>query len=85
MLGPHLVHLLPKQAGFGLESKVAPEGARKSEDWKPAKDVDELKAFFRALFDDVEKFNLENERGSAGNRRGRTGVAVGGRRRADEF
>jgi len=46
VLGPHLVMLLPKQAGFGPESKVAPQGARGPQDWKAAKDVDELKPLF---------------------------------------
>jgi hypothetical protein len=46
--GPHLVKLLPKQPGFGPETKVAPQGARGPNDWKPAKDVDELKALFAA-------------------------------------
>jgi hypothetical protein len=46
VLGPHLAKLLPRQKGFGPESKVAPEGARGAGDWKRAKDVDELKAFF---------------------------------------
>ncbi|HEX4048751.1 MAG TPA: hypothetical protein VH309_12990 [Elusimicrobiota bacterium] len=44
--GPHLLHLLPKQPGFGPESKVAPEGARGAGDWKKAKDVPELKGLF---------------------------------------
>jgi hypothetical protein len=43
ILGPHLAKLLPKQAGFGPESRVAPEGARAPTDWKRAKDVEELK------------------------------------------
>ena len=46
VLGPHLAHLLSRQPGFGPESKVAPDGARSAKDWKKAKDVDELKAFF---------------------------------------
>ena len=46
VLGPHLAKLLPKQAGFGPDSKVAPEGARGAAEWKRAKDVDELKALF---------------------------------------
>jgi hypothetical protein len=46
--GPHLIMVLPKQPGFGPESKVAPEGARGPTDWKPAKDVDELKFLFPA-------------------------------------
>ena len=46
--GPHLAALLPKQPGFGPESKVAPEGARGPTDWKLAKDVDELKVLFPA-------------------------------------
>ncbi|MFI5348509.1 MAG: hypothetical protein ACHQ2Z_03110 [Elusimicrobiota bacterium] len=45
-LGPHLALLLPKQPGFGPESKVAPEGARAPGDWRKAKDVDELKVLF---------------------------------------
>jgi hypothetical protein len=45
-LGPHLVELLPKQPGFGPESRVAPAGARRAGDWKRAKDVDELKGLF---------------------------------------
>ena len=48
VLGPHLTMLLPKQPGFGPESKVAPEGARAPGDWKRAKDVDELKVLFTA-------------------------------------
>jgi hypothetical protein len=48
VLGPHLVMLLPKQPGFGPESKVAPQGARGSKDWKRAKDVEELKELFEA-------------------------------------
>lgn len=46
VLGPHLLKLLPKQPGFGPESKVAPAGARGPADWKRAKDVDELKPLF---------------------------------------
>lgn len=46
VLGPHLAMVLPKQSGFGPESKVAPDGARGSKDWKAAKDVDELKSLF---------------------------------------
>ena len=46
ILGPHLALLLPKQAGFGPESKVAPAGAPGPVDWKKAKDVDELKVLF---------------------------------------
>ena len=48
VLGPHLAKLLPKQPGFGPETKVAPAGARVPGDWKPAKDIDELKSFFTA-------------------------------------
>jgi hypothetical protein len=44
--GPHLAKLLPKQPGFGPETKVAPQGARGPNEWKLAKDVDELKALF---------------------------------------
>jgi hypothetical protein len=46
--GPHLAPVLPKQRGFGPESKVAPEGARGPADWKAAKDVPELKVLFAA-------------------------------------
>jgi hypothetical protein len=46
VLGPHLALVLPKQRGFGPESKVAPEGARGPKDWKPAKEVEELKPLF---------------------------------------
>ena len=43
--GPHLDITLVKQPGFGPDSKVAPEGAKKSHDWKLAKDIPELDAF----------------------------------------
>lgn len=43
--GPHLDMVLARQPGFGPESKVAPEGARGAADWRPAKDLPELKAF----------------------------------------
>ncbi len=46
--GPHLLMSLPKQPGFGPETKVAPEGARGAKEWKMAKDVDELKILFPA-------------------------------------
>ena len=48
VLGPHLARMLPMQRGFGPESKVAPEGSRGPGDWKPAKDVPELKFLFDA-------------------------------------
>lgn len=48
ILGPHLLKLLPKQKGFGPESRVAPQGARGPGDWKRAKDVEELKTLFAA-------------------------------------
>lgn len=44
--GPHLKMLLLKLPGFGPESKVALEGARGPNDWKRAKDVEELKSLF---------------------------------------
>lgn len=44
--GPHLDMVLIKQPGFGPESKIAPEGARKSHEWKPAKDFPEFQALF---------------------------------------
>ncbi|MDE2510378.1 MAG: hypothetical protein KGL74_04590 [Elusimicrobia bacterium] len=42
--GPHLDRFLVKQEGFSPDTKVALEGARGPEDWKPAKDVDALKS-----------------------------------------
>jgi hypothetical protein len=48
VLGPHLLMLLPKQPGFGPESKVALAGTGAPVDWKRAKDVEELKVLFKA-------------------------------------
>ena len=44
--GPHLAKLLNKVPGFTPETKVAPAGVPGPKDWKPAKDVDELKDLF---------------------------------------
>lgn len=41
--GPFLDATLSRQPGFGPESKVAPEGARKAGEWRPAKEIPELK------------------------------------------
>lgn len=46
--GPHLAEFLTKQAGFGPETLVAPHGAGGGQDWKRARDVDELKALLPA-------------------------------------
>ena len=48
VLGPHLARMLMLQRGFGPESKVAPEGAKGPKDWKPAKDIPELKELIAA-------------------------------------
>jgi hypothetical protein len=46
--GPHLAMLLTKVPGFGPETKVAPAGAPGPKEWRPAKDVEELKVLFPA-------------------------------------
>ncbi|MFI5346298.1 MAG: hypothetical protein ACHQ51_07985 [Elusimicrobiota bacterium] len=71
VLGPHLVMLLPKQAGFGPESKVAPAGPNAAKEWKPAKEVEELKSLFapppKASAPAGEKNGLQNrDRGGDG-------------------
>lgn len=48
VLGPHLTVLLAKLPWFGPETKVAPAGARDVKEWRPAKDVEELKDLFPA-------------------------------------
>jgi hypothetical protein len=40
--------LLTKVPGFGPETKVAPAGAPGPKEWRPAKDVEELKVLFPA-------------------------------------
>ena len=37
VLGPYIIARLTTLPGFGPESKVAPDGARKRSEWKPAK------------------------------------------------
>lgn len=51
--GPHLDVFLVRLPGFSPESKVALEGARKSGDWKPAKDIPELQEILAEKFPPV--------------------------------
>ncbi len=46
VLGPHLLITLVKVPGFGPETKVAPEGARRASEWKRAKEIAELAELF---------------------------------------
>ncbi|MFA5138156.1 MAG: hypothetical protein WC728_02900 [Elusimicrobiota bacterium] len=48
VLGPYIIARLSTLPGFGPESKVAPEGARKRSEWKPAKEFPELAVLFQA-------------------------------------
>jgi hypothetical protein len=46
---------LSKLPGFNPDTKVAPEGARLANEWKKAKDFEELKSLFPAPVESTDK------------------------------